>query len=85
MTASNKRSSTTGFRRSAFGSATATNFYKTSYQVNNETTTTKAKETKQATRPFWSYPKEAYTSNRGAYETEHHAALGTFGHNPIEV
>lgn len=36
----------------------------------------------QAERPVWSYPRQAYTSKRGYYETEFQKSMGTHGHNP---
>ena len=39
-------------------------------------------EKTKSERPLWSYQRPAYTSNRGYYQTEYGARLGTYGHNP---
>ena len=33
-------------------------------------------------RPLWSYPRQAYTSKRGYYQTEFQKSIGTHGHVP---
>ena len=33
-------------------------------------------------RPVWSYPRQAYSSKRGYFQTEFQKSLGTHGHNP---
>lgn len=33
-------------------------------------------------RPVWSYPRQAYTSKRGYFQTEFQKSLGVHGHNP---
>ena len=60
---------------------TAQNFYKTSYKQQQEQAT--SVRTNQAQRPLWSYPKNAYTSQLGFFNTEAHATMGKDGSNPI--
>ena len=60
---------------------TAQNFYKTSYKQQQEQAT--SVRTNQAQRPLWSYPKNAYTSQLGFFNTEAHATMGKYGSNPI--
>ena len=33
-------------------------------------------------RPVWSYPRQAYSSKRGYFQTEFQKSLGVHGHNP---
>ena len=60
---------------------TAQNFYKTSYKQQQEQAT--STHTNQAQRPLWSYPKAAYTSQLGFFNTEAHGTMGKYGSNPI--
>ena len=60
---------------------TAQNFYKTSYKQQQEQAT--STYTNQAQRPLWSYPKAAYTSQLGFFNTEAHGTMGKYGSNPI--
>ena len=57
-----------------------TKHWKSNYVNTNETQM--AAPVTVSERPLWSYPRQAYTSKRGYFQTEFQMSLGTHGHNP---
>lgn len=57
-----------------------TNHWKTTY--NHFNTLANNVKLKRRTQPEWSLIKEAHTSTRGYYDTEHECHFGTYGDRP---
>jgi hypothetical protein len=57
-----------------------TSHWKTNYgSVNHEVETS---DKNRSERPLWSFPRQAYVSNRCYFKTEYMNKLGTYGDNP---
>ena len=57
-----------------------TSHWKTNSQQTNESQLAAPVTVSQ--RPVWSYPRQAYSSKRGYFQTEFQKSMGTHGHNP---
>jgi len=57
-----------------------TSHWKTNSQMTNENQM--ASHLTISEKPLWSYPRQAYTSKRGYYQTEFQKSIGTHGHVP---
>ena len=57
-----------------------TSHWKTNSQMTNDNQM--ASHLTISERPLWSYPRQAYTSKRGYYQTEFQKSIGTHGHVP---
>jgi hypothetical protein len=61
----------------------STKHWKTNYGNNNNEMVTNP--INKSERPLWSYPRQAYTSGRGTFQSQYMSQLGTYGHNPRKI